>query len=64
MDIFEGKKVVTVGQAAEFLDIGRDAAYSAIHAGTIPSLRIGRLIRIPVVGLLRMVEQAADRNVA
>jgi excisionase family DNA binding protein len=32
---------------AAFLQIGRAAAYQAVHRGDIPSLRIGRTIRVP-----------------
>jgi excisionase family DNA binding protein len=37
----------TVEQAAEALQIGRSAAYEAVRRGEIPSVRIGRSVRIP-----------------
>lgn len=42
---------LTVAEAAKYLRIGRGAAYEAVRAGTIPSLRFGRAIRVPVASL-------------
>jgi excisionase family DNA binding protein len=39
--------VLTVEEAADVLRIGRSAAYSAVHAGEIPSIKVGRSIRVP-----------------
>ena len=39
--------ILTVEEAAAFLRIGRSAAYAAVRAGEIPSVRIGRSIRCP-----------------
>jgi excisionase family DNA binding protein len=39
--------VLTVEEAARFLRIGRSAAYEGVRAGTIPSVRVGKLYRIP-----------------
>lgn len=39
--------VLTVEEAAELLRIGRSAAYAAVKAGDIPSIRVGRQIRVP-----------------
>ena len=52
--------VIDVVEAARRLGIGRSAAYQAIHAGQIPSVRIGRLIRVPLVALQRMLDQAGS----
>jgi excisionase family DNA binding protein len=38
----------TVEEAAVMLRISRNAAYELVGAGMIPSVRVGRLIRIPV----------------
>jgi excisionase family DNA binding protein len=50
--------VIDVVEAARRLGISRSAAYQAVHAGQIPSVRIGRLIRVPLVALQRMLDQA------
>jgi excisionase family DNA binding protein len=39
--------VLTVEEAAEALRIGRTAAYDAVRRGDIPSVRIGRSVRVP-----------------
>lgn len=41
-------------EAGEFLGIGRHAAYRAIRDGAIPSIKVGKLIRVPVAELRRM----------
>ena len=43
---------LSVSEAAEFLGFGRNAVYEAVRTGAIPSLRIGRRIRIPSHALL------------
>lgn len=49
---------LSVQEAARVLRIGRNAAYEAVQRGEIPSIRIGRLIRVPRVALDRMLEAA------
>jgi excisionase family DNA binding protein len=39
--------LLTVDEAAEVLRIGRNGAYAAVANGSLPSVRIGRTIRIP-----------------
>ena len=46
---------IRVDDAALLLDIDRKVAYSAVRAGTIPSIRIGRLIRVPTVALRKLL---------
>jgi excisionase family DNA binding protein len=46
---------VTVEEAAIVLGLSRNHAYDAVRAGQIPSIRIGRAIRIPCVGLRKML---------
>ena len=48
--------VLTPEQAAAVLNIGRNACYAALARGDIPSVRIGRLYRIPREALLRKLE--------
>ncbi len=47
--------VLTVEQAAALLAVGRTAAYQAIRAGEIPSVRVGRCIRVPRHALEQML---------
>lgn len=48
-----------VNQAAALLGVDRNTLYEAIKRGEVPSIRIGRSIRVPTAGLLRMLEAAA-----
>jgi len=54
----EPSLVYSVDEAADLLGIGRGAAYEAVKAGEIPSVRIGKLIRIPRAALHKMLENA------
>lgn len=47
--------VYTVEQAAEFLAIGRGAAYAAVRAGEIPAIKIGRRLLVPKARLEAML---------
>lgn len=48
--------VLTVDEAADRLRIGRRQCYELVRQGVIPSLRLGRSIRIPVVQLETMLQ--------
>lgn len=48
--------VLTVEQAAEFLQIGRRQMYEAIGRGEIPHRRIGRIIRLSRAALVRWLD--------
>lgn len=51
--LFEGyPDMLTVGQMAQALNIGRTMAYRLIQSGQIQSLRFGKVIRIPKTALL------------
>jgi excisionase family DNA binding protein len=55
-------KTVSVPEAGEWLGIGRNAAYEAARRGDIPTIKIGRLLRVPVVALERKLEQVSERR--
>ena len=50
--------VVTVEEAARLLGISRGLAYGGVRQGTIPAVRIGRRLLVPVEALRRVLEQA------
>ena len=50
--------VLTVEQCAEVLHIARGTAYEGVRAGEIPSVRVGRCIRVPRHALERMLTAA------
>jgi len=50
-------RTVSVPEAGRWLGIGRNASYEAARRGDIPTIRIGRLLRVPVVALERKLEE-------
>ena len=51
-------KTISVPEAGrDYLGIGRDASYEAARRGDIPVLRVGRLLRVPIVAMERLLEQ-------
>jgi len=51
---------VSLLEAAHWLGIGRESAYRAVRSGDIPSIRVGKLIRVPVAELRRMAGLDGD----
>jgi hypothetical protein len=52
-------KTLTVPEAGRrYFDLGRNASYEAAKRGDLPTIKIGRLLRVPVVALERKLEQA------
>jgi excisionase family DNA binding protein len=52
---------VKVDTAALVLGIDRKVAYTAVKDGKLPSIRIGRLIRIPTAALRKLLDIPAQR---
>ena len=53
-------KTLTVPEAGrQYFDLGRNASYEAARRGDIPTIKIGRLLRVPVVALERLLEDTA-----
>lgn len=60
---------ISVELAGQLMGVGRSSAYLAAKRGEIPSVRIGRLLRVPtarflheVLGFERPVARSADLN--
>jgi excisionase family DNA binding protein len=51
-------RTMSVPEAGRWLGLGRNASYEAARRGDIPTIKIGRLIRVPVVALERKLEEA------
>jgi hypothetical protein len=47
-----------------YFNLGRNASYAAAERGEIPTVRLGRLLRVPIVALERMLEQASQKTEA
>ena len=53
---------ISVPEAARMLGICKNVAYAAASRGEIPTIRIGRLLRVPVRALERMLDSADGRD--
>jgi hypothetical protein len=59
----EEPKTLTVPDAGRrYFDLGRNASYEAARRGDIPTIRIGRLLRVPVVAMERKLEQTGTER--
>jgi hypothetical protein len=57
------RKTLTVPEAgALYFDLQRDASYAAAARGDIPTIKIGRTLRVPVAAMERLLEQAGSRK--
>jgi excisionase family DNA binding protein len=50
--------VYEVPEAGAMLGLTRNASYEAAKRGDIPTIRLGKLIRVPKAAFHRMLEQA------
>lgn len=56
--------VLTVEETAAVLRIGRGAAYEAVRRGDIPSVRLGRSLRVPRRALDELLGTPTSEEVA
>ena len=58
-------KTLSVPDAGRlYFGLSRGASYEAARRGELPVIRIGRLLRVPVVAMERMLTDAAPRSTA
>jgi hypothetical protein len=56
-------KTLTVPEAGRtYFALGRNASYEAARRGDIPTIRIGRLLRVPVAAMERVLSNVALRG--
>lgn len=53
----EYPEVMTVKQLAQYLQIGRNKAYALVNSKTIPSVKVGKLIRVSYSDAAKFVER-------
>jgi excisionase family DNA binding protein len=53
--------VYDVPEAGEMLGLTRNAAYAAAKKGTIPTIRIGKLIRVPKRAFHELLERVGAK---
>ena len=52
---------MSVPEAGErYFDLSRNGSYNAAAKGIIPTIRVGRLLRVPVRALERMLDHASE----
>lgn len=54
----EGRLVYEVPEAGAMLGLSRNASYAAAKRGDIPTIRIGKLIRVPKAAFDQMLARA------
>jgi excisionase family DNA binding protein len=55
-------KTLTVPEAGKrYFGLSRSSSYSAAASGALPVIRIGKLMRVPIAALERMMEQAGQK---
>ena len=52
-----GKLLLKPSEAFKAISIGRSTGYALIASGELPSVRIGRAVRVPVDALKQWVER-------
>ncbi len=57
-----GSKTISVEEAGRWLGISRNAAYEAVKRGEIPTIKIGRLLLVPVAPFERMLGLSVNTN--
>jgi excisionase family DNA binding protein len=50
------RKVLTVPEAGAQLGLGRNASYEAAKRGDIPTIKLGKLLRVPKLAFERMLD--------
>jgi excisionase family DNA binding protein len=50
-----GRRTVNIEKAAEILGISRNGPYNAAKDGSLPTIRIGKRLLVPVAALERML---------
>jgi excisionase family DNA binding protein len=50
-----GAKTISIEEAARELGISRNGAYEAAKRGEIPTIKIGRLLKVPVAPFERLL---------
>lgn len=50
-------------EAAEAIGLGRSKTYQLISSGAIPSVRIGKSVRVPVVALRKWIEKQLQEQI-
>ena len=59
----QAQLTITVPEAGKrYYGLSRDASYAAARRGDIPTIRVGRLLRVPVRAMERLLDTAGERE--
>lgn len=59
MVISMNEKTLSVPEAGKrYFDLSRNASYVAVRLGMIPVIKVGKKLRVPVIALERMLQEA------
>ena len=59
----QSPKTLSVPEAGkQYFDLGRNAAYAAARRGEIPTITIGKKIRVPINALEAMLARAVSKK--
>lgn len=53
----DAPRFLTVAEVAELMRVSRMTVYRMVHAGEIPSVRVGRSFRVPQAAVEQMLSQ-------
>ncbi len=57
------RKTLSVPEAGrDYFELGRNASYEAAKRGEIPVIKVGRKLRVPIVALERLLNDAVDHR--
>jgi hypothetical protein len=57
----EAPLTITVPEAGKrYFGLSRGASYAAAANGLIPTIRVGRLLKVPIAGMERLLESAGE----
>jgi excisionase family DNA binding protein len=52
----DDQPTMSVEETAKALSLGRSTAYEGVRSGQIPSIRVGRRIRVPTAAVRRLLQ--------
>lgn len=59
----DGPLTITVPEAGKkYFGLSRDGSYRAAERGEIPTIRVGRLLRVPVRAIERLLDTAGQER--
>ena len=54
----DDRLVYDVPEAGALLGLSRNASYEAAKRGQLPTIKVGKLLKVPKAALMRLLEQA------